>query len=180
MATNEPVSRLFEGDFTGKAVKVEFGEGKGGKPAIRVMMEIASGSRSGTQVPYEASFKPESIKYTKRDLMALGWKGQSVSTLVADVMAAGLTVPFNVRIATYENPETGKTRQWNSVGSIGNAAPPLSAASADTTRNVDSWFAEVEDQPSRGGGGGGGGYGSGGGGYDSHPNAPGADSDVPF
>lgn len=178
MATNEPVSRLFEGDFTGKAVKVEFGEGKGGKPAIRVMMEIGSGSRSGTQVPYEANFKPESIKYTKRDLMALGWKGQSVSTLVADVMAAGLTVPFNVRIATYENPETGKTRQWNSVGSIGNAAPPLSAASADTTRNVDSWFAEVDDQPSRGGGGGGdyGGYSR----NDSHPNAPGADSDVPF
>ena len=42
---NETVSRLFEGDFAGKAVKVEYGEGKGGKPSIRVMMEIGSGQR---------------------------------------------------------------------------------------------------------------------------------------
>ena len=164
---NDTISRLFEGEFTGRAVKVEFGEGKNGKPTIRVTMEITSGQRTGTQVQYSANFKTESIKYTKRDLMALGWSGRSVSTLADDVMAAALTVPFSVRIATYDNPETGKTSQWNSVGSIGNAAPPLSPASQDTTRNVDSWFAEVDDvAPSTG----------------RHPNAPGADSDseAPF
>jgi hypothetical protein len=165
--TADSLPRFFEGDFTGKAAKVEYGEGKNGKPTIRVTMEIVEGPRRGTQVPYDANLKQESIKYTKRDLMALGWKGQSVATLPADVMAAGLTVPFQVRIAEYTNPETGKTRTWNSVGSIGNAAPPLSAATQDTTRNVDSWFAEVDEQPQQRG-------------YGGHPNAPDADSDIPF
>lgn len=133
-----------------------------------MMMEITTGARTGTQVPYEANFKPESIKYTKRDLMALGWQGRTIATLADDIMRAALSVPFQVRIATYENPDTGKTRQWNSVGSIGNAAPPLSAATEQTTRNVDSWFAEVEDGGSSSSGGG------------RHPNAPGNDSDLPF
>lgn len=166
--SNDSLPRFFEGDFTGKAVKVEYGEGKGGKPTIRVTMTISEGQRAGTQVPYDANMKSESIKYTKRDLMALGWQGRSVSTLADDVIKAGLTVPFQVRVATYDNPETGKTRQWLSVGAIGNAAPPLSAATEQTTKNVDSWFAEVDE--------GGGNRQS----YGGHPNAPGADSDIPF
>lgn len=148
---NDSLPRLFEGDFTGKAVKVEYGEGKNGKPTIRVTMQIESGQRSGTQVVYSANFKPESIKYTKRDLMALGWKGQTVASLADDVARAALIVPFNVRIASYDNPDTGKTSQWNSVGSIGNAAPPLSAASSQTTKSVDSWFNEAEEHGGAGG-----------------------------
>jgi hypothetical protein len=171
--SNDSLPRLFEGDFTGKAIKVEYGEGKGGKPSIRVTMEIGEGPRRGTQVQYEANMKAESIKYTKRDLMALGWQGKSVATLVDDITKAALVVPFSTRIATYENPETGKTRQWNSVGSIGNAAPPLSAPTQDTTRNVDNWFAEVDDVPGNGGGAGQSR------GYGGHPNAPGSDEN-PF
>jgi hypothetical protein len=160
--SNDTMSRFFEGDFVGKAVKVEYGEGKNGKPAIRVMMEILEGPRRGIQVPYDANFKQESIKYTMRDLMALGWKGKTVASLVDDVIGAALIVPFSVRIATYDNQETGKTRQWNSVGSIGNFAPLLAAPTTTTTRNVDSWFSE-SDESSNG-----------------HPNAPGVRGDIPF
>lgn len=157
---------LFEGDFRGKAVKAEFGtDAKNGKPAVRVTMEIGEGPRSGIQVPYNGNFKTESIRYTKRDLMALGWQGKTIGTLVDDVMKAAKVVPFKVRIATYTNPETGKTSEWISVGSIGYEAPPLAAPTHQLTANVDSWFAEVDEAPAGNG---------------RHPNAPGPDSDIPF
>lgn len=164
--SNETLPRLFEGEFTGRCIKAEYGTGKNDKPSARALMEITEGPRKGTQVPYEANFKAESIKYTKRDLMALGWSGRTIATYVEDVTKANKTVTFQVRIAEYTNPETGKFRQWLSVGSIGNAAPPLSAPTQTTTRSVDSWFAEVDDS--------------------GHPNAPGSsydtgtDSDAPF
>lgn len=161
------MSNLFEGDFIGKAVKAEFGsDARNGKPKVRVTMEITEGPRAGTQVPYEGNFKQESIAYTKRDLVALGWQGKTMATFVSDVMGAARIVPFQVRTATYENPDTGKVRQWNSVGNIGYAAPPLKAADPTLTRDVDGWFNEV-DGPSTGNGG-------------RHPNAPGNDEPVPF
>lgn len=159
------MSNLFEGDFRGKAVKAEFGtDAKSGKPAVRVTMEITEGERAGTQVNYNGNFKQESIRYTKRDLMALGWQGKSIGTFVDDVMKAAKVVPFKTRIARYENPETGKVSEWTSVGSIGYEAPPLAAPTKQITANVDSWFAEADDD-----------------GNGSHPNASGRDNDrIPF
>jgi hypothetical protein len=146
MTQQASLPRLFEGDFSGKIVRGEYGTGNNGKPSARVVLEIADGPRVGTQVTYEANFKAESIKYTKRDLIAAGWQGKTMATFVDDIARrAGTVVPFNVRIASYTNPETGKLREWNSVGSIGNVAPPLSAPTSAMTQNVDSWFAEVEE-----------------------------------
>lgn len=166
--TTTALSRLFEGDFMGRIIRAEYGtSGRDNKPAARIVFEIAEGPRTGTQVTYQANFKQESIKYTKRDLLAAGWKGKTMASFVDDITArVGTTVPINVRIASYQNRDTGKTQEWNSVGSIGNTAPPLAAPTADLTRNVDSWFAEVDD----------------GNGNGSHPNAPGSsyDKDIPF
>ena len=139
------MSNLFEGDFHGKAIKAEYGTDKGGKPQVRVMLEITTeGERKGTRVPYSGNFKAESIKYTKRDLLALGWAGKTISTFVADVMVAPKVVPFQVRIADWTDPETGKRKQWLTAGSIGYEVPPLNAATNDMTKNVDSWFAELD------------------------------------
>lgn len=163
------MSALFEGDFNARCVKAEFGTNqKSNKPSVRATMEIIDGPRAGTQVPYEGNFKQESIAYTKRDLMALGWQGKTMASFVSDVTTNAKIVPIRVRIASYQDPETGKTKQWISVGSIGYSAPPLAAPTEDLTRNVDSWFAEVEDAPQRSQTRGG------------HPNAPGNDSDIPF
>lgn len=142
---------FFEGDFVGRPVKVEFGTNpKNGRPTARITMEITEGDKRGRQVPYEANFKQEAIGYTKRDLMAAGWQGKTMATFVDDVTKAGQSekpIPFSVRIATFENPETGKVRQWLSVGSIGNYVPPIVAATKDDVRDVDQWFAEVPDAP---------------------------------
>lgn len=149
------MSNLFEGDFVGKAVKVEFGPDKNGKLKLRVTMEITEGPRAGTQVPYEGSFGKEYIGYTKRDLMALGWKGKTSGTIVSDVMADPKAVPFQTRIAEKRYEDTGKVSQWTSVRSIGFAAPPLGQADQQHIKDVDSWFNDAGDQPQQ------------------HPNAPG-------
>lgn len=153
----ETLSRLFSGDFIGKIVKREYGTvGNANKPSARIMFEIVDGPRAGTQVPYDANFKtPQAIKYTKRDLMAAGWQGRTMATFTTDIKI-GTVVPINVRIASFDE------REWNSVGSIGNVAPVITPATDDVTRNVDSWFAEVDD------------------GSSAHPNAPGSNDGIPF
>lgn len=140
---------LFEGDFHGKTIRADYGTDKSGKPQLRVTLEITTeGERKGTQVQYSGSFKQESIKYTKRDMLALGWSGQSVATFVDDVLGAaaeGKTVPFQVRIAEWTDPKTGKLKRWLAAGSIGYEAPPLNAPTDDMNRRVDQWFAEDDD-----------------------------------
>lgn len=164
------MSALFEGDFSGRVTKADYGTDKGGKPQIRVTLEITTeGERRGVQVQYSGNFKQESIKYTKRDMLALGWRGKTIGTFVDDVLdasEAGKVVPFQVRIAEWEDPNTGKLKRWLAAGSIGYEAPPLNAPTDDMTARVDSWFAEVDEPGERRG--------------NQHPNAPGPDSDIPF
>lgn len=151
--TMQSLPRLFDGDFVGKIIGAEYGTGTNGKPSARVILEIAEGPRSGTRVTYEANFKKESIKYTKRNLMAAGWQGKSMDTLASDVgERGGYTVPFRIRIAEYLVPGTGKLRQWNSVDSIGDFVPALSTATMEMTKDVDSWFAAVDDDAAIGNG----------------------------
>jgi len=140
--------RLFEGDFLGRIHHAEYGvippksDQQQPKPSARIVFEIAEGPRAGTQVTYDANFKPESVKYARRDLMAAGWAGKSMSTFVADIAAkVGTVLPISVRIATWQKPG-GQLREWNSVDSIGNVAPPLSAPSDAMTKQVDAWLAE--------------------------------------
>lgn len=156
------MSALFEGDFQGKVTKAEFGTDKNGKPQLRATIEIVTeGERKGVSVGYSGNFKTkDASKYTRRDMIALGWKGNSASTFVSDVMTAsqgGLTFPFSVRTAEWID-SNGKLKRWNSASNIGYQAPPLNAADSDTVRQVDSWLAEAdpESQPPAHGG-----YGSG-------------------
>jgi hypothetical protein len=148
------MAALFEGDFHGRAIKAEYGTKKNGTPQCRVVLEITSkGEGKGCHVQWAGNFKSESIKYTKRDMVALGWQGKTVGTFVDDVMADPKEVPFQVRIAEWTDPATGKLKRWLSAGSIGYEPMPLNAPTSDTTRSVDSWFAEAGDVRPAGTGG---------------------------
>jgi len=138
------MSQLFEGDFVGRAVTPEFGTKKG-KPSIRIEMEIAEGDYKGRRVSFDGALDERSIKYTKKAMIALGWKGVSVSTFIADVRAAALTVPFRVEIATWDPQDGRPPRQWSSVRNIGGGSKPLEAISPDKIKDVDRWFAEAGD-----------------------------------
>lgn len=138
---------LIEGNFHGKAVKAEVGTNKDNKPVIRVELEVTEGEHKGKRFNYDGNLKAESIKYTKRDMVALGWQGKDVMTFVDDVLKDPKVVPFEVTIATWNKPESmgGGIKQWSSVRSIGYAAPPLTAIDNDKAKDVNSWFAEAGD-----------------------------------
>lgn len=164
------MSAMFEGDYHGNVVKADYGTDKGGKPQIRVMLEITTdGERKGVQVQYSGNFKQDSIKYTKRDMLALGWAGKSIGSFVDDVLNAsenGKVVPFQVRIAEWTDPKTGKLKKWLAAGSIGYEAPPLNTPTDDMTARVDSWFSDAGDNT--------------GDRQTSYSNAPGHTDDIPF
>lgn len=137
---------LIEGTFQGKVIPgtAKIGESKGKVLAVATL-EVTEGDHKGRRFNYEGKLDDKSIKYTKRDMVALGWKGVKSSTVTADVDAAALTVTFDVEIARWTNPE-GKLREWNAVRSIGGGgARQVDALDADKQRNVDQWFAEAGD-----------------------------------
>ncbi len=131
----------------GRAVGPEVGA-KNGKPIIRIEMEIAEGDLKGRRVTFEGQLGEKNIPFTKRAMLAVGWKGKSVSTFVDDVKAADLTVPFKVEIASWQPTDGRPLQQWSSVRSIGTGAKPLDALDKDKVKDVDKWFAEVPDGPS--------------------------------
>src|SRR5690348_15927102 len=108
------MSNLFEGDFVGKASKAEVGL-KNGKAAVRIEMEVIEGDRKGRRANFEGDFSEKSIRFTKRAMLAVGWKGESIATFVDDVKKAALTVPFHVEIASWTRPSDGKFMQWSAV-----------------------------------------------------------------
>lgn len=142
---------LIEGTFYGKAVPgtAKVGPSKGKMLAV-VTLEVTEGEHKGKRFNYEGKLDADNIKYTKRDLMALGWKGaQASKTLTAEVDAAAKVVPFEVEIARWNKPEGG-VKEWNAVRGIGRTGGrTVDAPDADQARNIDKWFDEA---PAMGGG----------------------------
>lgn len=140
------MSNLFETEASARAVRPEFGTTPKGKPKIRVEFEIVDGDHKGKHVPWEGRLDEKSIKYTKRDMLAMGWQGKSVSTFANDVLAANKTLPIKTRIAEFKKDD-GSVSRWTAVDRIG-GAPPLEKADSDTTKSVDDWFAAAGNDDS--------------------------------
>lgn len=136
---------LFEGtNLPGKAVNPEIGPDSNKVVRVRWTMEVVDGPHVGKTASYSGKLDPDSIKWTKRDMMAVGWKGVSAKTFVADVTAAAnRVVPFTAEIAEHQG------RQWTSAKFGGGA--PLGELSADKASEVDRWFAEAGDVAPSGG-----------------------------
>ena len=128
---------LFSGNCNGRPVDVEFGLDKGGKPRVRWNMEVTDGEHSGKRASYSGKLDPENIKWTKRDMIALGWQGKDVRTFVDDVKKANRVLPFVAEIADYNG------NQWTSAKMTG--ALPLAAPDASKIDDVNRWFSEAED-----------------------------------
>lgn len=152
------MASLFEGNCNGRAVNVEFGADGNNKPRVRWEMEVSDGPHAGKRARYSGKLDPENIKYTKRDMMLIGWKGRDVRTFVDDVKTANKVVPFVAEIARFDRD--GKVNEWTSVKFSG-SAKPLNELDRDKIESVNRWFAEVPDES-------------------GHSNAPGKDEDLPF
>jgi len=135
------MSALFEDpNCIGKAINIEFGADNQGRPRVRWEMEVLEGPNAGKRAKYSGKLDAENIKWTKRDMIAIGWKGGSVKTFVDDAKAAaanGKKVPFAAEIANHNG------NSWTSAKMSG--ALPLAQLDASKVADVDRWFAEAGD-----------------------------------
>lgn len=133
------MSALFEDpNCIGRAVNIEFGADNQGRPRVRWEMEVLDGPHAGKRAKYSGKLDADNIKWTKRDMIAIGWKGKSVKTFVADATTAaadGKKVPFSAEIANHNG------NQWTSAKMSG--ALPLAQLDASKVADVDKWFAEA-------------------------------------
>lgn len=139
---------LFEGNCMGRPVDVEFGMDNNNKPRVRWSMEVVDGPHAGKRASYSGKLDPDNIKFTKRDMMSIGWQGKDVRTFVDDTKKANRVVPFVAEIASFERD--GRLNQWTSAKMTG--AAPLTAPDNAKVDDVNRWFAEVGDAPAPGGG----------------------------
>jgi hypothetical protein len=137
---------MLSGIFKGKAVlegarKFELKKiVKDGKPVLKVSgnMIVTEGPNAGQTSSYDGKFDERSIRFTRRDLIALGWQGVTTKTLIDDITKAAKVVSFETEIATYNG------RSWSAVRSIGYEPQPTEALTDDDFAKLDGWFGEVD------------------------------------
>ena len=139
------MASLFEGNCNGKAIDVEIGNDRNGKPRVRWNMLVVGGPHDGKVANYSGKLDADNIKFTKLAMVAIGWQGKDVRTFVDDVARAAKTVPFTAEIATFKR-DNGKESSWTSARSIGFSVAPLSQLDNATANEVNGWFAEVPDE----------------------------------
>jgi hypothetical protein len=138
------MSQLFSAKgVMGRAVDAEIGLDSQGRKRARWTMEITQGEHKGKTAAYSGKLDPDNIKWTMKDMKAIGWKGERSATFVSDVETAKLEVPFDAEIAEYN----GNT--WVSA-KFGGAAP-LAPLDKDSEREIDKLFAQAGEGESRNG-----------------------------
>lgn len=129
---------LFEGKgLIGRAINVEIGADSQGRRRARWTMEVTQGEHKGSIAAYSGKLDPDNIKYTKRDMMAIGWNGVKSATFVSDVESKKLEVPFDAEIVEFN----GST--W--VAAKFGGAAPLAQLDKDAEREVDRLFDQAGD-----------------------------------
>jgi hypothetical protein len=140
---NEKQRTIFEGDFTARVVDAQIGGAKG-KVRVRMEFEVLDGEHKGKRARYDGKLDPDNIRFTKRDMVAVGWAGVDAATFTADVMKAAKAIPITVEQASHTYEDSGKTTTWSAVRRIGGPRP-LDKLDAEKLRDVNSWFAEAGD-----------------------------------
>ena len=139
------------GIYKGKAVlegnrKIEVAKVKG---ALRVRGDIVivGGEFDGLTASYSGKLDEKSIRWTKRDLMALGWQGKTLRSLDGDLARANTIADVEIELAHYND------RQWWSVRSIGYVPASKEEVTSDDIDKMDGWFGEAASPaPSNGAG----------------------------
>lgn len=131
---------------------------------VQINVQITDGPDKGQRCTYEDTVNAKSAKYVGWSCSAVGWKGQSLTTLEKDITAwiektgGDSTVEIKhievKRGKAYDRwaagGEQGPPPVWDKVAGIGRGAPrPLKQPSASTLKDADEAMRSAmgDDQP---------------------------------
>jgi hypothetical protein len=140
---------LIQGNFTGKAVKVDLNKNKKGQAELKIEVEITAGEHAGRRLPYSGLFTDKALKYTRRAMIELGWDGKPLPTdpkaaqasISAQILGAAKVVPIEVTVASWESPDG--LREWSTVRNIGTYVAPIVPPEKSDIVDINKWLAEA-------------------------------------
>jgi hypothetical protein len=142
---------LIQGNFVGKAVKVDLNKNKKNQPELKIEFEIVEGVNVGRRLPYSGLYTDKAIKYTRRAMIELGWDGKPLPTdpkeaqahLARQILGAAKAVPIEVTIASWTNPETGEPREWSTVRNVGAYQAPIVPPDRSDIVDMNKWLEDA-------------------------------------
>lgn len=142
---------LIQGNFIGKAVKVDLNKNKKKQPELKIEFEITDGPNAGRRLPYSGLYTDKAVKYTRRAMLELGWDGKSLPTdpkeaqahLAKQILGAGKAVPIEVTVANWTNPETNELREWSTVRNVGTYVAPIVPPDRSDLVDMNQWLADA-------------------------------------
>lgn len=139
------VQRLIQGNYKVRLLELSMGTNpnKNNRPEVNAKVIVVEGPDKDSTATYQGTFTEKQIKWTLRDLRALGWKGKTIATVVADCMTDPKIVDAEIEIASHTYPDSGKTSEWSAVRAFGRKRMELGAPTPATIKDVDEWLAEA-------------------------------------
>ena len=174
---------LRNGTYPGRAIGAALGFTKGEKPQVAVELEVTEGEDAGQRITWFGYFSEKTEGRTLESLRTLGWQGDDLddlSTATGDCM-------FVVEQEEWEGKVSAKVKWINKAGGLALSAPmdanqarsfaermkgkaiasrmaAQGSGTAPAPAKPRPASAQRQAPPKR----------------DQHPNAPGADDDIPF
>ena len=136
-----------QGSFLARALTGSSGTDNKGRLTARVEFELLAGPDAGQRITYSGLINAKSAKYVGPDLKAVGWKGETLKTLDADIIAAHAEVPIEIE---HKNANDSKDpdRVFAVVRSIARGAPALKPPSKQDMDDADEALrAAMGDSP---------------------------------
>lgn len=125
-----------QGSYLARAIGASSGMDSKERLTARVEFELLAGPDAGQRITYSGLINAKSAKYVGPDLKAVGWKGETLKTLEADVIAARAEVPIEIE---HKNANDSKdaNRVFAVVRSIARGAAALKAPSQQDMADAD-------------------------------------------
>ena len=109
---------MIEGKKIAKAVKLQFGNTKDGKPQVAINFEVLEGPDSGKYITWFGSFSEKAMEWTFKALAVCGApRGKSLDELTVDDL--GSLVELDVAYETWEGKPSLKVKWVNRPGGGG-------------------------------------------------------------
>lgn len=130
-----------EGTWPCTALGASYGENEKGALVVRINVQIDEGPAAGQRCTYEDEVNTRSSIYVARSCKAVGWKGDKLADLGADVAAwiaeTGGKTTVEIRHLEIRNGKRAG-QIWDKVNAIGRGPKPLKEASASVLADADA------------------------------------------